>query len=77
MFSSPAQKNLLPFLRDTLPALRNALQKGEQVIEGIGTANEYAQENKDGSLNFDEDEATANGNIQQNSNALSTEVGYF
>ncbi|KAI1723483.1 transcription initiation factor TFIID component TAF4 family domain-containing protein [Ditylenchus destructor] len=61
---SPAQKNLLTFLRDTLPALRTALRNGEQVIEGIGTAEEYEQENQDGSLDIIDDVLPAtNGTV--------------
>lgn len=57
-------KNLLTFLRDTLPALRTALRNGEQVIEGIGTAEEYEQENQDGSLDIIDDVLPAtNGTV--------------
>lgn len=35
---------MLPFLRQTLPALRTAIQNGELVIEGVGTADEYEAE---------------------------------
>uniref|UniRef100_A0A915CR97 TAFH domain-containing protein n=1 Tax=Ditylenchus dipsaci TaxID=166011 RepID=A0A915CR97_9BILA len=42
--NSQAQSNLQPFLRQTLPALRKALQSGQQVIEGIGTAEDYAKD---------------------------------
>jgi transcription initiation factor TFIID subunit 4 len=42
--ASQAQPHLLPFLRKTLPSLRQALISGRQTIEGIGTAEEYAAE---------------------------------
>lgn len=41
---SQAQPHLLPFLRKTLPSLRQALSNGTQTIEGIGTAEDYEQE---------------------------------
>ncbi|KAH7698220.1 NHR1 to TAF family protein, partial [Aphelenchoides avenae] len=41
---SQAQPHLVPFLRMSLPALRQALTAGTQTIEGIGTAEEYEQE---------------------------------
>ncbi|KAH7718269.1 NHR1 to TAF family protein [Aphelenchoides avenae] len=41
---SQPQPHLVPFLRKTLPALRQALSAGTQTIEGIGTAEEYEQE---------------------------------